>query len=209
MVSRGTCGADSNSNFSRTVAYHSIDNGETSYEGLNMSSVNRCVSWVPPTETPLVTFRINQDNGSTILATMPLRTTSIMMMMKPYTIIYDAAMATSRKGQLSPGQTAGIGVGVAVAVIAALVAAIMILRWCRSKSRKSKAVEEHEKGDLERVVGHLEAPDSGILEVDVTQPNIHEFQVDADTPLSELEGSHHASVELSVESDCGKQAIKS
>jgi hypothetical protein len=150
-----------------------------------------------------VTVRVDQGD-STILATMPLRTTSILKMMIPYTIVYDAAMMGNRRGVQSPRERAGIGVGVAVAAIAVFVGAGMMLWCCRVKSKKSKTI--HQDGEAEsanfqeregslnkegRAIHHLEAPNS----------QIHELRVHATNPPSELEAVHQMSVEMSAGSD--------
>jgi hypothetical protein len=190
--------------FTRTVEYRPIINGKSSYIGLNASSVNRCVSWVPLTETPLVTVMVNKNN-STIFATMPLHTTSMLKIMRPYTIRYDATMVGERRSVLSSGQRAGLGIGVAVAVIAVLAGAVIMLRWCRIKSRKSKTVDhdgETESTNIqergrgltgeERAMNASEAPNSSVSEAHGTSRRIHELQVDASNAPVELEGGHQS-----------------
>jgi hypothetical protein len=72
-----------NSHFSRTAYYRSIQAGSTRYNGLNSSSVNRCVSLVPLTR--LLVTMIVSSGDSFVYATFPLQATSILKMIKPYT----------------------------------------------------------------------------------------------------------------------------
>jgi hypothetical protein len=182
--------------------------------GLNSSSVNRCASWVPLTETPQVTVLVSQ-HDQTILATMPLRTTSLLKMMRPYTILYDASMLGNRKASVSPGQRAGIGLGIALAVIGVFAGTAMLLYRCRVKSKASKAVRlqgeaesanmrEHEGNPYneDTVVNHLEAPNSEVLEADSRR--INELQVNANHPPCELQGVHQTYVEMLADSNYRK-----
>jgi hypothetical protein len=211
-VQNGTCSANISRNFTRTVQYKSIINGNTSYVGLNSSSVNRCVSWVPATETPLVTVRVNQDD-STILATMPLRTTSILKMMAPYTILYDASMVGSRKSVQLPGQKAGIGIGIALAVIAVIIGAGMILRRSLVKSRTSKTVHQDDEAasaNIHEREGILNEEGLVMNRSEAPNSEIHELKVDTNNPPpSELDAVHEISVEMAADLDHSRSELKS
>jgi hypothetical protein len=189
------------SNFTRTLWYKSTETDIASYEGLNVSSINSCISWVPPTEIVQVTVRIK--TGDDIgFATVSLQTTSLMKLMKPMTIVYDSTMVSARSHSMSSAQTIGIAVGVAlVGLILLLILMLLCISFVRKNQTPEQAkpnIENDIRSDesvegLQQTTDRIEAPEIALLEADVLP---WRFQPNQISPPSELHAENQVSIEL-------------
>jgi hypothetical protein len=192
------------SNFTRTVWYRSIASGTASYEGLNVSSVNSCISWAPPTEIIQVTVRIMTGNDIGF-ATVSLQTTSLMKLMKPMTIVYDSTMTTARSNGLSGAQTIGIAVGVALVGLIILLSLMLLFIKCARNNRSPGQVEPKIENDprsdesigvLQQGVDWIEAPENALHEADEVAMTLQELHSNQISHPSQLHAGHQTSVEL-------------